>query len=146
MLPYHKEEMVYDCIKGKDVIVFDINIQLLFDLDRVARRIKVEFPEVVKLLRIKAINEQLYPGDSVVIQVRGFTVVALITMADISGPHKDDPETINMFTMQAIDDMLKKVNKSSHFVSGILNRKTSKWDRIAYHITNKKLNWSIYTE
>ena len=145
MVSYHKEEMIYDC-KPKDVMVLDINSLLLFDIDRVARRVKAEFPEVVRLLRIKAINDLLYPGDAIVIKVRGYTIVSLVTQVDIYGKNKDDDETINMFTINAINDMLTKVDKSSRFVSGILNRRHGKWERIAYHIAQKKLNWSIYTE
>lgn len=145
MINYHKEEMIYDC-KPKDVMVFDVNSLLLFDIDRVARRVKIEFPEVVKLLKIKAVNDQLYPGDAIVIKVRGYTIVSLVTQVNLYGNNKDDNETINMFTINAINEMLSKVNKGSHFISGILNRRNGTWNRVAYHIAQKKLNWSIFTE
>jgi len=144
MVKYYKNEMVFDCVRGKDIIVFDTNTNVLLDISSVGRRIKVEFPEVVKLLRIKALTNQLHVGQSLVVKIRGYTVVALITQAGLFS--EDPPETVSMMTINAINDMLSKVDKDLHFVSGILNRKLGDWARVAYHISTKRLSWDIYTE
>lgn len=146
MIKYHKQEMVYDCKRDKDVIVFDTNKLLIMDVGTINKRIKVEFPEVIKMLTLNAVNDNLFPGEAYVIKVRGFTIVALITQIYISGRDIDDGDTVDMFTTKAIDNMIKKIGSNLHFVSGILNRKVGKWNSVAYHILNKQLNWTVYTE
>jgi len=149
-MKYDKKEMVLDCIRDKSVIVFETDCYLTA-LDTISKRIKNEFPEIFKILTIKAINGSLFPGDSIIIKVRGYSIAVLITQERIFGSQKDEPEQIHSLTIDAIKDMLKQLEKSSadnkyHFVSGILNRRIKNWKNIESYITRNKLNWSVYTE
>src|SRR5690606_28540016 len=138
MTIYSREEMVYDCKKFKDVIVFDTNTSCILELDLVGRRIKHEFPEVLKFLQLYAIKNKLLPGSSFVFDVRGYKIVALITQVKIYGDDIDDFEVVALSTINAIKDMFKKISKDLNFKSGILNRGNKSWNIVEKYIRKQK--------
>lgn len=141
---YAQKEMVYDCIRERDVIVFDINTKLIPNM--MYKRVKHEFPEIHKILMILALNDQLTPGDAIVLRARGYTFGVLVTQVELFGAGRDEQELTNQLTIEAIESLVKKLDTKVHYTSGILNRRFAKWERVAWHIGSKKLNWSIYTE
>lgn len=144
---YQKKEMVLDCRRTDgDVIVFDINLYNVWGHDKIGRRVANEFPEFMKEILRLTVNDQLFIGECIVMDVRGYTLVGLITHLNPVDAALDDNETVAYHTMKAIDDMVEKLGENRHFVSGILGRRFQAWDEVYKHIMMSHLKWSVYTE
>lgn len=142
-MKYEKAEMIYDCVRHRDVIVFDINTKLV--PNKVYRRVVSEFPNLHKLLVQLSINNQLKIGSSLVVDMAGYTFAILVTQHTPYGKDRDDGDAINRSTMQALTHLFKRDLKKT-FTSGILNRGHSNWEVLANFIRNRSNEWLIYTE
>lgn len=142
-MKYEKAEMIYDCVRHKDIMVFDINTKLV--PNKVYKRVKAEFPNLHKLLVQLSVNDQLKMGSSLVVDIGGYTFGILVTQHTPYGNSADDSDVVNKSTMQALTHLFSR-DLDKTFVSGILNRGHSNWEVLANFIRNRTNEWLIYTE
>lgn len=147
MIKYFQQEMIYDCMKGDNAIMFlDVNAQGILELDPVGRRLLSEFPDVALQYRAACAQGLFLPGSIRYYESNGYEIIlGCTTVYRIGKALKDDDESIQKATEQIIDKLGKEYTMRK-FVSGIINRHSTKWADTSVLIASSGLDWSIYRE
>lgn len=147
-LPNYKSnlEMIYDCVPN-DIMVIETNTKNIYMHDTVGRRLALEFPQVIKALEEICFNSGLIPGKCYLYKVDGIRFFAILVThtTPIRKDNLDDPETVEFLLRSAIHDMINKVGKNQHYVSGFLGKRFKAWGSVHNYIKEHNLNWSVYT-
>lgn len=146
MVKYENKEMVLDVVKNSAVMVIEGNAQGILELDKVGRRILTEFPEVA--LQYKAACQQglVDVGQALYIEAWGFEFIFLINQYYRVGEKVQDTSDKIVFNTIKCIDKLKQKMPNKKFISGILNRHSATWQKIAGHLAASGLSWTVYRE
>lgn len=147
MIKYLQNEMIYDCKKQDNAVLFiDVNAQGILELDVVGKRLLSEFPNIALMYRAGCVQGLFTPGVIRYYEDNGFEFVLGCTMAYRAGKLlRDDPDAV----LKATTDIIKRLGseyKDRSFVSGILNRHLPIWGETSIRIASSGLDWSIYRE
>jgi len=137
MVQYENEEFITSTMPVDGILVVDVNLQGILELAPHTERFKNAFPYTYKKYMEKVIKKELAVGEVLWYKEDDYTIALIVTAERILGRYKDDAELVQIYTEEAITNLLEQVADET-LLFGMVNRFLGyTGDAIVY--LNKKL-------
>lgn len=132
------------------ILVFEMNMDGVFETDRMLRRLKNEFPDVANNIVTLLIHGEISPGSFRVFQSNGYTMACIFNRASIldieDSYHPETIEAIESFTLDAIDELVNKLGNNKKYVSALILRDIKRFPTVKEFISSLKVDWEYWLD
>lgn len=138
---YDDGELITEHMPSDGILVIEANLQGVFDLAPHTQRFERAFP-----ITYKAFLKRILEGSVIVGGVLWFTednyrIAIIVTAERIFGKYKDDNELMEIYTEEAIDNLLKGA-ENEVLLMGLVNRCVNATGNVISYL-NKKLTTQL---